>query len=807
MPLTLNNTNTLTADNIIVSGTDISQIYATKTELDNLNFTADITANTDAIAVLNTKQLQNFNSINAINTDLTNNYQTNTVLATNFYNKTEIDATFTNYYTSTQIDTNLSTNYQTNAQLGTNFYNKSEIDTNLSTNYQTNTQLGTNYYTKTEVDSLVGAGGGYTDTEIDNLLDLRVPKSDFTDRFSTFPIIDCSAPTVIHSGLTLNNSTINISPVEGLLFSNQTGGGDKVLAEFKNATSYITLQGDKIFCNNTSDDAIKQLDLSNNNAGYKMSGKIETPTGGLVVENTADANLSFTVRNTDNYITFNNDSIDCYNSVGDTGRILNLNSNSNQYVKSHSLLVDTASNTLTGGYTLDVVDSAIIRQNLRVDNNIDLTNNTGDIQLPTAGIDMFRNSGDANYNLRVRDTQGVFEFKNRQFRCMNPSNPANGTEMILHDTGGDYRLRIGSQTTATVGIGRQYNFSYHLTVGGISNFNETRVENDATFLGQQLLSTDGRIFQRADANNSLNVISTEEINFSLQSDRTTDPTTGTIALQLNDTNGITLNRAVVNNQTFNSIGNLTAEADLITWGKMKFQNSSEFREVLDTQYKLYIRNGDQAGEMNLIMGLESSTPEIQLTDGKVKINNNLEITQETISTVDQIQFLNTDAGGEYYFYFGSVGAGNEVLEIMPTGVYIDGTFGYSSDFSLKENIKEISSKKCYEIIKYVKPKTFNFTHLNEEKNKVNHLGYVAQDVEQVIPKQWEGIITTDKKGHKRLDYCKTAVITHGAVQHLMKEVEDLTDLVKTMKKEITSLKSELTKVKNKNKNSRDSQSD
>ena len=52
-----------------------------------------------------------------------------------------------------------------------------------------------------------------------------------------------------------------------------------------------------------------------------MSGKIETPTGGLVVENTADANLSFTVRNTDNYITFNNDSIDCYNSVGDTGRI------------------------------------------------------------------------------------------------------------------------------------------------------------------------------------------------------------------------------------------------------------------------------------------------------------------------------------------------------------------------------------------------------------------------------------------------------------------------------------------------------
>ena len=93
---------------------------------------------------------------------------------------------------------------------------------------------------------------------------------------------------------------------------------------------------------------------------------------------------------------------------------------------------------------------------------------------------------------------------------------------------------------------------------------------------------------------------------------------------------------------------------------------------MDTQYKSYIRNGDTLGEMNLTIGLESSTPEIQLTDGKVKMKN-LAITQETISAVDQIQFLNTDAGGEYFFYFGSVGAGNEVLEITPSGVYIHGT--------------------------------------------------------------------------------------------------------------------------------------
>ena len=717
---------------------EISDTYATKAELTSINTanSADITANTDAIAILNTKQLQNFNNINDTNTDLTNNYQTNTALATNFYNKTEIDSTFNNYYTSTQIDTNLSTNYQTNAQLGVNYYNKSEIDTNLSTNFQTNTQLATNYYNKGEVDILLaGAGsGGYTDTEIDNLLDLRVPKSDFTNRFSANPIIDCSAPTVIHSGLTLNNSTINISPVAGLLFSNQTGGGDKVLAEFKNATSYLTLQGDKIFCNNTSDDTIKQLDLSNNNAGYKMSGKIETPTGGLVIENTVDANLSFTVRNTDNYFTFNNDSIDCYNSVGDTGRILNLNNNANEYVKTHSILVDTASNTLTGGYTLDVVDSAIVRQNLRVDANIDLTNNTGDIQLPTAGIDMFRNRGDANYNLRVRDTQGVFEFRNRNFRCMNPSNPANGTEMILHDTGGDYRLRIGSQTTATVGIGRQYNFSYHLTVGGISNFNETRVENDATFLGQQLLSTDGRIFQRADVNNSLNIISTQEINLSLQNDRASDPTTGTIALQLNDTNGITLNRAVTNNQTFNSIGNIVGEADVISWGRFMFQNSSELKEVLDTQYKLYIRNGDTAGEMNLTIGLESSTPEIQLTDGKVTLVGQLEITNTDVSGQQRVLINNPDNDGLIRLSNNNLSR----LDATNTGVDVYGFFTTTnnadiggnltcvaltetSDSKLKENVKEANIKECYKAVKYIKPKTYNF--INDEDKKKSYWIY------------------------------------------------------------------------------------
>ena len=805
MTLTLNNTNTLTANEIIVNGTNLSDLYATKGEIGN---NAQITTNTDDIAVLNTKQLQNFNSITAINTDLTNNYQTNTQLSSNFYNKTEIDTTFTNYYTSAQIDTNLSTNYQNNTLLTTNFYNKTEIDTtftnyytstqidtNLSTNYQTNTQLGTNYYNKSEVDTLIaGAGGssGYTDTEIDNLLDLRVPKSDFTNRFSTFPIIDCSAPTIIHSGLTLNNETINISPTTGLLFSNQTGGGDKIISVFKNATNYITLQGNKIIANATSDDSLTTLDLN----------------------------------------------------PSDSVKIQNL--------------------------TL------------------------GNITVPNTGSDIIRNSGDANYTLRVRDTQGVWEFRNRNLRCMNPANPANGTEMILHDTGNDYRLRIGSQTNAQVGIGVQYNSSYFLNVGGLSNFNQARVATDLEVAGDINLTTDlnltgdlnfngttanindltngltfykattdgsnvmtvandsgkvkfrgggidaytasdataqlllnmtdgnacrmnflgigvnaggnklnvaggnvlfgnnlqvngtstlfaqilhgsnARIFERADINNSLNVISTNEINFSLQSNRATDPTTGTIALQLNDTNGITINRAVTNNQTFNSIGNITAEANLNVWGNILFQHSSAINEVLNgTDYDLLIWNGDTDRSIIMRVGAIGSTPQLQLSDANVNLLGHLNITHQTVSTSERVKIDNPDADG---LIFLSINGAN-ICEVSSTGLHVNGASTETSDKRLKENIQEINIKKCVDVIKYIKPKTYNYKGHDRKC-----VGYIADDfLTKKLPDEWGNIIYECEDDYLRMDYGKTTPILWSALQYALNKLDKLEKEIRALK--------------------------
>ena len=179
MTLTLNNTNSLSntyatieyVDSQIVASGGVSQLdfdssiatlqskdvsynntLTSHISLIDTN-TTDIATHTNDISVLNTKQIQNFAGITDINTNLTNNYQTNTQLATNFYNRTEIDTTLGNYYTSVQIDGG--------------FYNQ--------------TYINNKNYTKTEVDGLIGAGGGYTDTQIDSFLSLKEDKSTFTD--------------------------------------------------------------------------------------------------------------------------------------------------------------------------------------------------------------------------------------------------------------------------------------------------------------------------------------------------------------------------------------------------------------------------------------------------------------------------------------------------------------------------------------------------------------------------------------------------------------------------------------------------
>ena len=308
MPLTLNNTNTLTADDIFVSGTNLSNLYATinyvntnssgisQQDVDDSlapliskdiaynstlqshislidTNTTDIATHTKDISVLNTKQIQNVAGISDINTNLTNSSQTNSQLSTNFYSETEIDTT---------LNTS-SSQYCIYSQ----------------------TYVNNIIYTTTEVDGLIagaGGGGGYTKEDIDNFSNLKEDKSKFTDKISLPPVVDSSAPKFIHQGLTLKNSLVNVKPLEGLLFSNQCGAGaDGVVSVFKNQTNYISLQGNKIIANATSDGSLTVLDSNPSNT-VKITnltiGDIAVPaTGSDIIRNSCDSN--YTLRDRD----------------------------------------------------------------------------------------------------------------------------------------------------------------------------------------------------------------------------------------------------------------------------------------------------------------------------------------------------------------------------------------------------------------------------------------------------------------------------------------------------------------------------
>ena len=125
-------------------------------------------------------------------------------------------------------------------------------------------------------------------------------------------------------------------------------------------------------------------------------------------------------------------------------------------------------------YFLNVVgvsnfNQARVATDLEVIGNLDLPSSTGDIQVPTTGMDIHRSSGDSKYSLRVRDGQGVVESRNRTFNWLSASNTGIGTLMELQITN-TAEIRVGSATNARMGVGANPVFGFQLAVGGTSQF-------------------------------------------------------------------------------------------------------------------------------------------------------------------------------------------------------------------------------------------------------------------------------------------------------------------------------------------------
>ena len=241
---------------------------------------------------------------------------------------------------------------------------------------------------------------------------------------------------------------------------------------------------------------------------------------------------------------------------------------------------------------------------------------------------------------------------------------------------------------------------------------------------------------------------------------------------MNDVAGITLNKPTTCNETLDVIGNLSTE--------------NEFRVDIGA----------------------TGSPEFRVLGNSVDFYEKFSITHQTaVGAVEQIFLRNPDTDGETITEIGM----KNVLTVTTDGIDVIGDISYtgsigpSSDQRLKKDIKEIETKKAVELVKYIVPKTYKF--IDEKKyGDRSCCGFIANDMMDYkgFPKEWNNIVREGRDGYLQFDYSMTTPILWSALQHTVKENEEMKDLFRAMKKEMTTLKGEITKLKKKAKNNSDS---
>ena len=733
--------------------------FYNKTEVDN------------AITVVDTKALDNFNSINAINTNLTNNYKNNTQLNNDYYTKTEIDAnnwidntallnyatisTLTNdyltstqiatsYYNKTEIDANnwidntallnyvltsTSTNdYLTSTQIATSYYNKTEIDANnwidntallnyvltstLTNDYLTSTQIGTNYYNKTEVDGLIAgvSGGGGVSNPIE--------------------LVNSNTSIERYVNSTKNNISLDLS-------INETASAIRLI----NGNNDDTDTNTYIECNNTTNGTtfFKQLFIKGAVSFDNDTVFLPVSTNGIQlwrISNNGDPTLR--IRDGTAQWIYVNNNFKCTNANTEDGNIMILNDNS-AVNNSNRMRIGSLTSAEVGigkanesGYFLSVGGATKV-DSLEVDNNITMNGNRI-TSTNNNGIEIYKDTTDASNVLEVKNAQGYIRMHSFNINAYNTSN--NSPNLLLLNTvanAGVYCLNLGIGVIAG---------SNRLSVGGgNSNFGGTAsFQAASTFNNSILVSGGGRIYQQGNANSSLNIISLTEQNFSLQSNRNNDPTQSDIYINLNTSNGITLNKATVFNDTVNTIGKFTSE-----------------------------------GEFDVDIGA-TGTPEFRVLSNSANFFEKASITHtQVVGPIDQIFFRNPNTNGQTIIEIGT----KNVLEVNDGGIDVIGDISYtgsigpSSDKRLKENIKEINTKKAVDLVKYIVPKTYKFID-KEKYGDRSHCGFVANDfISDKMPSEWGNIVREGRDGYLRFDYSATTSILWSSLQHALNEIDKL----------------------------------
>ena len=112
----------------------------------------------------------------------------------------------------------------------------------------------------------------------------------------------------------------------------------------------------------------------------------------------------------------------------------------------------------------------------------------------------------------------------------------------------------------------------------------------------------------------------------------------------------------------------------------------------------------------------------------------------------------------------------------------------TSDLTKKHDIKSIEHNFT-DIVKQVEPKTFKMEEEKELGITKNHIGFIADEIMNVIPDEWEYIVMTDNEGIKKLSYIKLTGILWGVcreqqdkIEHLEARLFEVENVIKDMTK-------------------------
>ena len=317
-----------------------------------------------------------------------------------------------------------------------------DINNNLANNFQTTAQLNTNFYNKTEVDTAIAV---VDSKALDNFNAINAINTNLSDNYQTNTQLATNHynKTEIDANNWIDNTALAPYATTSTLTNDD-------LTSTQIGTSYYNKS---------------EVDTLIAGAGGGVSNPIEL----------ADANTSI-----ERYTNATKSNISLDLSINETASAIRLINGTNDDTDTNTYI---ECNNTTNGTTFS--KQVLFSEAMIIDND------TVFLPVSANGISLWRNSNNPNPTLRIRDGTAQWIYVNNNLRCTN-ANEEDGNIMILNDnsaSNNSNRMRLGSVTSAEVGIGKANESGYFLSVGGATKVDSLEVDNNITMNGNRITST------------------------------------------------------------------------------------------------------------------------------------------------------------------------------------------------------------------------------------------------------------------------------------------------------------------------------